>query len=184
MNTSKWILIIGIIVIVGAGAYFIGQSSNNQPQPINTSNASSTSVQPTSNAQQSTSTNQGAGQSSQKTPTTVNQNLVSEGTNGLNCKAFADQAASLDQSNSNGQTFSVLQSHYSQSLNQCYYELSISDAADGSLSTDIRSAPNDDWIAECSTGVYPPPQLFCTEHNVGRLTQQQFQQLESEYLTN
>jgi uncharacterized protein (UPF0333 family) len=171
MNNQKWLLIIILIVVIAVGAYLIGKSSNNQvPTPSVVSNSQ------TENTPSPTTTEQ--------TPTTVNQNLVSEGTNGLNCKAFADQVATLDQSKSNGQVFSVLQSHYSQSLNQCYYELSISDPIADSLSTDIRSAPNDDWIAECSTGVYPPPQLFCTEHNVSRITQQQFQQLETKYLTN
>jgi hypothetical protein len=162
------------LIVVGI-AWLVLRSSSPQ-------NSSSQSIQPAVTPTQTTSSP--VSQSSQQTPTTVNQNLVSEGTNGLNCKSFADQAASLDQSKSNGQIFSVLQSHYSQSLNQCYYELSISNPIADSLSTDIRSAPNDDWIAECSTGVYPPPQLFCTEHNVGRITQQQFQQLETEYLTN
>ena len=169
MNNQKWLLILILIVVIAVGAYLIGKSSNNQvPTPSIVSNSQNEDTPSPTTTEQ--------------TPTTVNQNLVSEGTNGLNCKAFADQAASLDQSKSNGQIFSVLQSHYSQSLNQCYYELSISDPIADSLSTDIRSAPNDDWIAECSTGVYPPPQLFCTEHNVSRITQQQFQQLVLQFL--
>lgn len=114
-------------------------------------------------------------------------NLLKESTDGLNCKNVANAVAQNNQARTGNMT-SVLQSHFSKTDNKCYYELSINlPPATGftsSVSTEIRVAPDDDWIAECSSGVYTPPTLFCTQHNVGAITEQQFKQLKDVYFKN
>lgn len=174
MNTQKWIGVGIVVVVLVAAAYFIGQSSNHQTQSTSAPAADNTSGQ-------ATTTNQVIGQSQQQTLPAPNQNLVTESTNGLNCKTIAYQAASLDQSNNTGQTYTVLRSHYSQSLNQCYYEVSIAKMNTGALETDIRVTPDDTWVAYCNVS---PSGESCGQQNVGLITEQQFQQLETYYLTN
>jgi hypothetical protein len=113
--------------------------------------------------------------------------LEAESADGLACKNIAYSAVSAEQLRTNRLT-TVLQSHYNQILGQCYYEelisISLSGTAVGGDDTLIKSASDDDWIAECSSGVLPPPGLFCTQHYIGVITEQQFKQLETKYLTN
>ena len=105
----------------------------------------------------------------------------------MSCKKIAEQAAN-DYQKTNNRLATDLKSHYNQALKKCYYEFLISvnlaGSYSGSVSTDIRVSPDDDWIAECSTNVYPAPKLFCTQHNIGVITEQQFKQFEDTYFNN
>lgn len=116
----------------------------------------------------------------QPTTQTMGENLMTQSTNNSDCKAIAYQAAQTDKTATGFSTI-VLTSHFNQSLNQCYYEVNI--YGNTGVATDIRVAPDDNWIAEYDSSMNGASQYY-TEHNVGFITQQQFQQLETYYLTN
>lgn len=164
---------IGIILLI-AGAYYFGSTSKSNTE------------QTTLPTQETIPTPESAPQKNYVPPT---NNLVNDSTNGLNCKTVANTAAKNNQARTGYVTYVSL-SHFSKTYNNCYYELTIflppSGSSSSDISTQIRFAPDDDWIAECSSGVYPPPQLFCTIHNVGvgPNTEQEYQQLKAKYFTN
>lgn len=171
-NTKIGVAIVVIIAVLIA--YFAGQKSSNVMQPTSAPQAISATAPVTTPYSTQTQPN-------------VYQNPESENANGISCKTFAYKAVSAEQLRTNRLT-TVLQSHYSRTLGQCYYEefmsIHLSGPDSGYIDTTIRSAPDDDWIAECSSGVLSSPQLFCTQHHVGVITEQQFKQLEAQYLLN
>lgn len=122
-----------------------------------------------------------------ESPTSENANPVTTNTepktvsNSFDCKNTADQAAVRQQAKQGNPT-TVLQNHFNKVLNKCFYELKIAMSAD-SVEVDIRSAPSDDWIAQCLIQ-YPSSQSFCTQHNVGQITELQFRQFENQYFNN
>jgi hypothetical protein len=166
---------IAVIVLVG-GAYYLGQSSKNSTSAV--SDVQTTPI--VSPVDTSTSTEKPVPQK-QTSPTDA---LMTASANGLACKNIAYAAVNADdaqkkQTNPTARV-TLLQTHYSQSTGNCYYEVSILDAGDNE--TQIRVAPNDDWLAYCSSS---SGTIICNEHHhQGLETEAQFHQLETFYLTN
>jgi len=138
--------------------------------------------------------NRPASQSSLSSPEPSSKagNLMTEGTNGLDCKAIADRAAEEQQTSvTDGETTVVLKSHFSQAFNQCYYEILVV-VPNLNPETEIDVAPDDKNVAWCESaspdGTFP---TTCAENNTTpetmpgtMVTQDQFHQLENEYFTN
>lgn len=173
-NTRAIVMIVGAIAVLGA--YFVGQNSTNPIQPVNIpSTLNTNNNEPTPNMIQKKSVN-------------VATDLTIESANGLACKNIASESAKANQLKTNRLT-SVLKSHYSLRFHQCYYELFISIDLSGKLDygttdTEIRFAPDDDWIAWCSYDTRKNTTI-CNEHNhQGLETEQIFNQIEDLYFTN
>lgn len=174
MNSdTKNVLLGALIVIVVIGAYYYGAGSKDivsVPTQVTSEQQSFGSKEVVENVQV------GA------------DSLQRDSTNGLNCKNVANQAARNSQRADNSVT--MTQSNFSKVYNNCYYELQFTYASGGNVSTEIHVAPNDDWLVQCTSGIYPAPQKFCTAHNTyypqlaGQITEGQYDQIRSQYLTN
>src|SRR6185369_4699347 len=108
------------------------------------------------------------------------QEMVTASDNGLACKNIANRAVALS-NQSGGGSYVLLQSHFSTTLGNCYYEVNITQP--DTVTDEIRAAPNDDWVAYCSyTG---GNMTICNARNhQGLMTVQEFNALRGQYLAN
>lgn len=175
-ETRNIVIAVAAIAVV-AGAYYLGTTSKETAQ-----------VSPSPTQEQTAPAPQPTAQQKQEAPKVPSDSLVQDSANGLNCKNIANAAARNNQRADN--TVIVTQSNFSKTYNNCYYEVQITYASGGNASTELRVAPNDDWLVQCTSGIYPPPQKFCTAHNThypelgGQITEAQYQQIRAQYLAN
>jgi|GEM_PF-4272507 len=95
------------------------------------------------------------------------------------CQAVANAAAAQEQSAS-GETTSVVEAHFNESQQKCYYELTSFGTA-GTVAS-IRVAPNDQMLASCTTS--STNNLLCKNADGSSITEPQFKALLSTYLAN
>jgi hypothetical protein len=157
--SPKWVVVIAVLIMIATVAYFVGRNSSRETPTV--------SASPTSSV-------------SQQGSPTANENVMSGSADDLNCKTIANDGANLLQA-STAQKVSVIRSHYSTSLNHCYY-MTMLVGSNGTFETDIQMAPGDTLIADCA--LLSSGKISCSEKNSGSITQQQFQQLQATYMTN
>ena len=92
--------------------------------------------------------------------------------NTQDCQSIANAAAQNDQATQN-ETTSVVQVYFNQASQQCYYEVDIFTSTGNE--TDIRTAPNDQTIASCTTT--PTNTLSCQKQGGVVITEPQFKAL-------
>ncbi len=149
-----------ILTVLIGGAYLLGQSSKNSTNP------------------------QPQEQNIQRDAVDSSTDLTASSNNGLACKSIAEKAVEIDNQNPSKGTSVVLKSHFNRTLNECFYEVNITGTSgSGFLETDIRSAPNDDWVAYCAHS--SPNYIICNARDhQGLITEDDFKMLEVKYLEN
>lgn len=173
-NETRNILVAIMVLVFVAGAYYVGTTSKDIEQKSTFSTPEKITVSKL------------AAQDVQNNTQPAKNNLVQDSANGLKCKNIANAAAQNSQ-RTNTLVY-VTKSNFSKTYKNCYYELQFT-YTKGDYSTELHVAPNDDWVAQCTSGIYPS-QLFCTPHNTfypewqGRMTEAQYQQIRARYLTN
>jgi hypothetical protein len=168
-------LVVIIIVAIVASAYYLGKNST--IQTLSTSTEKTT----TSNIEQN-KIEQPVSQSR------VSHTLTTASENGLACKNIANAAANIDDAQQKRTdpygSVTVRQTHYNQSLSNCYYELTV--VSNGTIETDLKAAPDDSmlvWCADISSN--GQTSTICNEPNhQGLETEARFKQLENYYLSN
>lgn len=170
-SSQIWIAVAVIVVIAGI-FYYLGTESNKKELITDSIESQQAAPSPQSaaynNAEQ------------------VADKLNQDSTLGLNCKNVAEAAAKNRQRS--GVIVYVTQSNFSKNYNNCYYELNFT-YTEGNSSTELHVAPNDDWIAQCTSGIYPS-QLFCTAHNTfypefgGGISETQYKQIKAQFFNN
>lgn len=121
-------------------------------------------------------------QSPQST-SSVNQNLFDESQNDSNCKDIAIHAVSVDNQEYVGKkTFSLMESTYNNSLNNCYYEIEENADDNSYYALNLMVAPDDSFIASC---IYNTDGVeICSGLNSATIDETQFENLVTQYLGN
>jgi uncharacterized membrane protein len=152
MTQKGWIGIVILVVVF----YFFGQIS--KPQDVNRE----TTANSAENAQSITA-----------------DDIATLRNNALACKKTAGQAIQIDREQKPEQTMVILRTHFSETTRQCYYEVLTSDKQGSFTQTDIRMAPDDNWIAFCATA---SSKTICNERNhQGLITEEQYKALGDYY---
>jgi maltose-binding protein MalE len=151
MDRGTWIALAGFFFCL-AGLLVIAQIESGPPTP---SPASTGTISTPASTQ----------------PATQN-NVPQTADNTQDCQSIANAAAQNDQATQN-ETTSVVQVYFNQASQQCYYEVDIFTSTGNE--TDIRTAPNDQTIASCTTT--PTNTLSCQKQGGVVITEPQFKAL-------
>jgi hypothetical protein len=96
-----------------------------------------------------------------------------------NCQALAAAAAAQAQS-ATGETISVIEAHFNQAQQACYYEVNIFGSAGNTAA--IKSAASGETLASCTTD--SSNVLSCKKADGTAITEPQFKALLTDYLEN
>jgi len=174
-------IILIIVIVVAFGAFYFGKNSNNNKTQISadTSNQTSSSNQlspiASSQPEAQKTTPQTLPTTIQTKPKQATQAVVI--TNSQPCLEIANQAVQSEEASGIMSGTKVLQAHFKQSLNNCYYEIQY--PMSGDTITSIHYAPNDQTIATCA-------QLSksCYQSDYGYINESAFHLIEAQYLAN
>jgi len=161
--------------------FFVGQRSKNSTEPVENNQGTQTPIV----TEEQPPIKQPTKQNTETPKPTKTNTQTSVITNSQACLTIANTVAQNETAKTGGvQVFTVLQAHFKQSTNNCYYELQdkVTNPAYPSITIGINYAPNNESIAFCTS--MPNTATGCYQTGYGSINESTFHLIEAQYLEN
>lgn len=176
MDNTKNIWIGIVVIALIAGAYYFGTTSKNSTEPTENIQSATTPllIQEQPPAKQPAPEVKAKTETPKSAQTNTQTNVI---TNSQACLTIANQAIQNEEAGGIMHDIKVLQAHFKQSTNNCYYEIQY--PINGDIMTSIHYAPYDQTIATCANA----PGV-CYQSDNGYINEAIFHLIEAQYLAN